>query len=73
LAKRTASLTLCCTFRRCAKRAVIDYKHGAGIAKEADCRQLKQYGAGVVYGLLADVPDLEDVTLVIRAAARVPR
>lgn len=44
---------------------VIDYKHGAGIAKEADCRQLKQYGAGVVFGLLADVPDVDDVTLVI--------
>lgn len=29
---------------------VIDYKHGAGVAKEADCRQLKQYGAGVVHG-----------------------
>ena len=44
---------------------VIDYKHGAGVAKEADCRQLKQYGAGVVFGLLADVPDVEDATLVI--------
>jgi hypothetical protein len=47
------------------KAFVIDYKHGAGIAKEANCRQLKQYGAGVVFGILADVPDIDDVTLVI--------
>lgn len=47
------------------KAYVIDYKHGAGITKEPNCRQLKQYGAGIVYGLLADVPDLDDITLVI--------
>jgi hypothetical protein len=47
------------------KVIVMDYKHGAGIAKEPDCRQLKQYAAGLVYGTLAEVVDIQSVTLVI--------
>lgn len=46
---------------------VIDYKHGAGVAKEADCRQTKQYGAGVVYGPngIVNPEDVDEMNLVI--------
>lgn len=46
---------------------VIDYKHGAGIAKEADCRQVKQYAAGALYEENAriDVEQVDTVALTI--------
>jgi hypothetical protein len=47
---------------------VIDYKHGAGIAKAADGNpQVKQYAAGFLFepGAAVDVATLNDVVLVI--------
>ena len=34
---------------------IIDYKHGAGIAKSAETRQMKGYGAGFLYGDVSTV------------------
>ena len=45
---------------------IIDYKHGAGIAKSAETRQMKGYGAGFLYddhGSLIDPDTVDTVEL----------